>query len=65
MQTDPIVDEVRSSREAYARQFDFDLWAIYRDLQEQERTSGRGLVSLPPRRADPSHAEATAVDRGA
>jgi hypothetical protein len=65
MQSDPIVEEVRSAREAYARQFDFDLWALYRDLQEQERTSRRELVSLPPRRPEPSDTEAIAVDHGA
>ncbi len=34
--TDPIVDEVRQARDAYAARFNYDLRAIYRDLKEQE-----------------------------
>ena len=51
MWKDPIVEEVRKVREAHAAQFNYDLWAIYRDLKEQERKSGRAFVSYPPRRA--------------
>ena len=40
-------------REAYAKQFGYDLQAIYRDLKEQEQASGRRIVSLPPRRPKP------------
>jgi len=54
MQPDPIVEEVRAAREAHARRFGFDLRAICRALQEQERTSGRQLVSFPPRRPEPN-----------
>ena len=43
--TDPIVDEVRRARDAYAARFNYDLRAIYRDLKEQEKRSGRKLVS--------------------
>ena len=43
--SDPIVDEVRRAREAYAARFDYDLRAIYRDLKKQERLSGRKVVS--------------------
>ena len=43
--SDPIVDEVRRVREAYAARFNYDLWAIYRDLKEQEKRSGRKIVS--------------------
>ena len=50
MWEDPIVEEVRKVREAHAAQFNYDLWAIYRDLKEQERKSGRAFVSYPPRR---------------
>lgn len=53
MQTDPVVEEVRAIREAYAERFGFDLRAICRDLREQERASDRELVSLPPRRTEP------------
>jgi len=43
--SDPIVDEVRRARDAYAARFNYDLRAIYRDLKEQERHSGRTIVS--------------------
>lgn len=43
--SDPIVDEVRRSRDAYAARFNYDLRAIFRDLKEQEKRSGRKLVS--------------------
>jgi hypothetical protein len=47
---DEIVEEVRKAREDYARQFDFDLDAICRDLRQKEEASGAKVVSLPPRR---------------
>lgn len=53
MWRDPIVDEVRQIREAYAREFNYDLQAIHRDLKEQERAAGRKTVSLLPRRSKP------------
>lgn len=43
--SDPIVDEVRRARDAYAARFQYDLRAIFRDLKEQEKRSGRKLVS--------------------
>ena len=43
--SDPIVDEVRRARDAYAARFNYDLKAIYRDLKEQEKRSGRKIVS--------------------
>ncbi len=46
---DDVLLEVRKAREDYARQFGYDLEAIHRDLKEQERASGRRIVSLPPR----------------
>jgi hypothetical protein len=50
MWRDFIVEEVRAAREAYARRFNYDLDAIYRDLKEQEKKGGRTTVSFPPRR---------------
>ena len=50
MWEDPIVAEVRKIREAHAAKFNYDLLAIYRDLKEQEKRSGRTFVSYPPRR---------------
>jgi hypothetical protein len=57
--SDPIVDEVRRARDAYAARFNYDLRAIFRDLKEQENRSGRKLVSYAQDatvRAEPSDA---------
>lgn len=50
---DEIVDEVRKAREDYARQFDFDLDAICRDLRQKQQAGGQRVVCLPPRRPKP------------
>lgn len=50
--TDPIVAEIRRIREAYAARFNYDLRAMYLDLKEQEKRSGRKIVSYakePPK----------------
>lgn len=47
--TDEIVDEIRRHREAHAASLDYDLKRITRDLQQQERESGRELVTRSPR----------------
>jgi hypothetical protein len=47
---DEIIREVRANREAYARQFNFDIQAIYRDAKERELKESRKVVSLAPRR---------------
>ena len=54
MWEDPIVAEVRKIREAHAVQFNYDLTAIYHDLKQQEKASGRVYVSYPSRRASPT-----------
>lgn len=41
MINDPIVDEIRQIRRAYAERFDNDLHAICEDLRLQERESRR------------------------
>ena len=46
---DPIVAEVRKARDEHAAKFNYDLDAIFRDLKEKERTSGRKYVRYPPR----------------
>ncbi|MGE0825623.1 MAG: hypothetical protein AB7G75_02830 [Candidatus Binatia bacterium] len=53
MWKDPVVEEVRAIRDAYAKQFNYNLEAIYRDLKEQENKSGWEVVSLPPKRIEP------------
>jgi len=51
---DPIVDEVRKARDEYARQFNYDLDAICRDLREKQKKSNRKVVSFPPKRTEQS-----------
>jgi hypothetical protein len=48
---DPIVEEVRAIRDAYAARFKYDLQAICRDLKAQEHQCGWQTVSFPPRPA--------------
>ena len=51
---DPIVDEVRRIRDAHAARFNYDLDAIFLDIKEQEKKSGRTFVTFPPRRIEPN-----------
>jgi hypothetical protein len=60
MREDPIVEEVRKAREAHAAKFNYDLQAIYQDVKEQEKHSGRTFVSYPPKRI-PRAEKASAV----
>jgi hypothetical protein len=53
MHPDPIVDEVRKAREAYAARFHNDLDAMFRDLHEKEKKSGRTFVTYPPKKVPP------------
>ena len=49
--TDPIVDEVRRVRDAHAAMFNYDLDAIFQDIKEQEKKSGRKFVSFSQKKA--------------
>ena len=51
MLRDAIVEEVRRYRDEYAKSFNYDLQAIYQDLKEKQKESGRKIVSFPPRPA--------------
>jgi hypothetical protein len=44
------IEELHRFREEYARKFDFDTDAICRDIQEKQASSGREIVSFPPRK---------------
>jgi hypothetical protein len=50
MWNDPIVEEVRKNREAYAAKFNYDLKAIYEDLKKAEKRSKRKKVSFKPKK---------------
>jgi hypothetical protein len=47
---DEIVGEIRRHREAHAASLDYDVKRIMRDLQRQERESGRRVVTRPTRK---------------
>jgi hypothetical protein len=49
MARDPIIDEVRQFRDAYAKRFHYDLEAICRDIRARQTQCGRKVVSLPPK----------------
>jgi hypothetical protein len=57
MKDDPIVEEVRGAREAHAIRFNYDLQAIFADIKEQERQSGRRYASFPAKRLRPAEAK--------
>ena len=54
---DPIVEEVRRVRDAYAKQFNYDLDAIYRDLKMKESLNRQRVVPCPPKRQKAPDAE--------
>jgi hypothetical protein len=47
---DPILDEIRKFREAYAARFNHDLDAMYEDIRRHEELSGRTFIRLAPRK---------------
>jgi len=46
MWKDPIVEEIRKTRDEYAGQFDYDLHAICQDIRTKQGKNGRPVVSL-------------------
>jgi hypothetical protein len=49
----PIVEEIRRIRDEHAAKFGYDIEAIVRDLQEQERASGDELFEFSPKACAP------------
>ena len=49
-QTDPIIAEVRAARDKHAAQFDYNVEAIFKDIQTRQTMSGRQYVHYPPKR---------------
>jgi hypothetical protein len=48
MWKDPIVEKIHRYREAYAKKFNYDVWAIYEDMkikQKQQELEGWRFVS--------------------
>lgn len=50
--SDPIVDEVRAIRDAYAKSLGYDFDAIVTDLRSRQKQHPERVVSLPPKRVD-------------
>lgn len=50
MWKDPIVAETRDLRDDYARQFNYDIDDIFRDLMAKQATHPERVVAFPPRR---------------
>jgi len=50
MYRDPIVEETRRLREAYASMFNHDLDAIFEDIRKRQERGGAQLVTFPPRK---------------
>lgn len=46
---DPIVSEIRRIREEYAARYQYNIEAICRAAHEKQATSGRKVVTLPPK----------------
>ncbi len=53
-QTDPIINELRVVRDEHAARFNYDVEAIFRDIQAQQEASGREYIRLPRRPATSS-----------
>lgn len=49
MNKDPIVEEVRKSRQKHAAKFDYDLRRIFEDLRSRQKDSNHKIVSRPPK----------------
>ncbi|MBV9388928.1 MAG: hypothetical protein JOZ78_21100 [Chroococcidiopsidaceae cyanobacterium CP_BM_ER_R8_30] len=50
MYQDEIVEEIHRIREEYSRSFNYDLKAIFADLQKQQAESGKEVVNLSRKR---------------
>ena len=55
--TDPIIDALRAARDEHAARFNYDVEAIFRDIQARQEASGREYVRLPPRRVTSAQEE--------
>ena len=54
MREDTIVDEVREARRRIMERHGFDLQALFTELKEHERTSGRPLTKGTARKVTPA-----------
>ena len=64
MSIDNIVAEVRQAREAYAKQFNYDIHAMWRDLKKRQQKNGLQRISLSTKRIKPVPLKPPAQERG-
>ena len=50
MKLDPVLAEIRATREAYSERFQGDIDAMLADLRARQAQGGRKSVRLPPKR---------------
>jgi len=50
MAQDPILEEIRTIRDEFAKEHGYDVKAIVAALQREEVESGLQVISLPPKR---------------
>ena len=50
MKLDPVLTEIRQTREAYAARFAGDVKAMLSDLRDRQRQGGRKSVARPAKR---------------
>ena len=65
MSRDAIVDEVRALRDELARQYEYDIDAIFQALKSMEQASGKRHVQFPPRLAAAEAAQQGVAPEGA
>jgi hypothetical protein len=54
MKLDPVLAEIRRTREAYAEKFGGDIRAMIADLRARQKQGGRTIVARPPKRIKPA-----------
>jgi len=54
MKPDPVLAEIRRTREAYAEKFAGDIRAMLADLRQRQQQGGRRVVARSPKRLKPS-----------
>ncbi len=54
MYRDEIVEEIHRYREEYAKSFNYDLNAIFRDLRQKQIDHAHQVVKLPIKRSNKS-----------
>lgn len=50
MKLDPVLSEIRETREAYAEKFAGDVTAMLADIRKRQQQGGRKTVSRPSKR---------------